>query len=165
VCQIRSDETRNAAGAPALLPYAGVGVLSAHHQLSDGRYNILVQPVGRVRLRSDVLTDRLYRVADADLLDDEPVSDEELAGGGERVRRLFGPLVGRLGTSGEAVGRALDELPPGRVPEALASVVLRGEEERQRFLAEGSPLRRAALVEEALLLLLAELSGGSAAEA
>lgn len=165
VCQIRPEEAQNAAGAPGLLPYAGVGVVTAHHLLPDGRYNILIQPVGRVRLRSDAVTDRLYRVADAELLDDEPVSAVELAAEGERVRRLFGPLVGRLGASGEAVGRALAALPPERVPEALASVVLRAEDPRQRFLAEGSPLRRAALVEEGLLLLLAELSGVSAAEA
>lgn len=165
VCQIRPDEVASAAEAPGILPYAGVGLIGAHHQLPDGRYNVLVQPVGRVRILSEEPSGKLYRVANAELLVDEPMSPGELAGEGERVRGLFTPLVGRMGKVGEGVARALASLPPERVPEALASVVLRTDDARQAFLAEGSPVRRAAMVEEAVLLLLAELAGTATAEA
>lgn len=165
VCQIRPEEADRAAGAPALLPYAGVGLLSAHRRLSDGRYNVIIQPVGRVRLLDESRSGRLYRVARAELLTDDPVSTGELVAEGERVRALFAPLAGRLGRVGDDVARALAALPAERVAEALASVVLRGDDERQRFLSEASPLRRAALVEEGILLLLAELAGPSTADA
>ncbi len=165
VCQIHPDEVSDAANSPALLPYAGVGLIGAHHELPDGRYNVLVQPVGRVRLVAEQSSDRAYRVAHAELLVDDQVAPGELAAEGDRVRGLFTPLVGRMGKVGEGVARALASLPPERVPEALASVVLRTDEPRQRFLAEPSPLRRAAMVEEAVLMLLAELTGTAAAEA
>jgi hypothetical protein len=70
-----------------------------------------------------------------------------------------------MGQVGESVARALRSLSPDRVPEAVASVVLRSDDARQRFLAENSPLVRAAMVEEAVLMLLAEVSGQVAAEA
>lgn len=163
VCQIRPDAEGE--GAPPLLSYAGVGVIGAHHALADGRYNILVQPVGRVRFLGERASDRSYRFAEAELLDDDPVDTAVLAGEGERVRALFAPLVSRMGKSGEGVARALVSLPAERVPEALASVVVRSAEARQRYLAEPNPLRRAGFVQEAVLTLLAERAVGAAAEA
>jgi Lon protease-like protein len=106
-----------------------------------------------------------YRVAIAELLEDAPGSAVELIASGERVRALFAPLVGRMGQVGEGVARALRSLPAERVPEALASVVLRSDEARQAFLAENRPAERAAMVEEAVLTLLAEVSGAETAEA
>ena len=165
VCQIRPDVTSDGAAAPALLPYAAVGLLSAHQRLPDGRYNVLVQPVGRVRLVGESPSGRLYRVAHAELLEDDTVDPAALHAEGERVRALVAPVIGRMGEAGEGVARALAALPADRVPEALSSMVVREGEARQRFLAEGSPLRRAAMVEEAVLLLLAEQSGQAGAEA
>jgi Lon protease-like protein len=165
ICQIRPEEVGAPAGAPGLLPFAGVGLVSAHHTLPDGRYNVLVQPVGRVRILGERASGKLYREAEAELLFDVPVGAAELVAEGERVRALFHPLVGRMGKVGEGVARALGSLPPERVPEALASVVIRADDARQAFLAEPSPLRRATMVEEAVLLLLAELSGAATAEA
>lgn len=165
VCQILPEDAADASVSPRILPYAGVGVIGAHQELPDGRYNVLVQPIGRVRILSCGASGLLYRTANAELLDDVVVDPAELASEGDRVRSLFTPLVGRMGEVGEGVARALRSLPPERVPEAVASVVLRTDEVRQRFLAEDNPLRRAAMVEEAVLTLLAEVSGAVAAEA
>ncbi len=165
VCQIRPSEVDDAARSPGLLPYAGVGIVGAHVELPDGRFNVLVQPVGRVRLLSDRPTEAGYRVAHAELLWDLPASDADLGAAGERVRGLFAPLIVRMGPVGEGVARALRSLPSDRVPEAVAAVVLRSVEARQLFLAEDDPFRRAARVEEAVLTLIAEFSGASMAEA
>ncbi|MDP2309384.1 MAG: LON peptidase substrate-binding domain-containing protein [Pseudomonadota bacterium] len=165
VCQVLPEDAADTTGSPRILPYAGVGIIGAHQELPDGRYNVLVQPVGRVRILSESPSGLLYRIANAELLDDIVVDPVELAVEGDRVRSLFTPLVGRMGEVGEGVARALRSLPPERVPEAVASVVLRTDDARQRFLAEDNPLHRAALVEEAVLTLLAEVSGAVAAEA
>jgi hypothetical protein len=159
------DDVRDAAGRPKMYPYTGVGVLGAHQELADGRYNILVQPLARGRIVAERLTDHPYRVAEVELLDDVVVPKTLLTSTGERVRGLFGPLLGRLGPTSEGVGRALRALPAERVPEAIASVVLRTDDARQAFLAEDDPLRRAFLVETAVLTLLGEVSLHEAAEA
>lgn len=165
VCQVRPEDATDTAGSPRVFPYAGVGIIGAHQELPDGRFNVLVQPVGRIRIVSEGASGRAYRLAQVELLDDLEVDPAELLAEGERVRGLFTPLVGRMGQVGESVARALRSLSPDRVPEAVASVVLRSDDARQRFLAENSPLVRAAMVEEAVLMLLAEVSGQVAAEA
>ncbi|MFN7145856.1 MAG: LON peptidase substrate-binding domain-containing protein, partial [Myxococcota bacterium] len=110
VCQIRPEEVADAANAPGVLPYAGVGIIGAHHELPDGRYNVLVQPLGRVRLLGERPSGKAYRIAEAQLLVDETVLPGELAAAGDRVRGLFTPLVGRMGKVGEGVARALSSL-------------------------------------------------------
>ncbi|MDP2313988.1 MAG: LON peptidase substrate-binding domain-containing protein [Pseudomonadota bacterium] len=165
VCQVNPEDAEDTAGSPRILPYAGVGIIGAHQELPDGRYNVLVQPVGRIRILTESASGLVYRVAHAQLLEDATINPAELSAEGDRVRSLFTPLVGRMGEVGEGVARALRSLPPARVPEAVASVVLRTNDARQRFLAEDNPLLRAGMVEEAVLTLLAEVSGAVAAEA
>ena len=165
VCQIHPAEVSDAPNAPRVLPFAAVGIIGGHHALPDGRFNVLVQPVGRVRIVAERATDHPYRVAEAQLLDDAEVDAGRMAVAGERVRGLFTPLVGRMGENGARVAHALAALPPERVPEALSAVVIRGADARQAFLAEPDPLRRAELVEGSILGLLAEMSGAVVAEA
>jgi uncharacterized protein len=50
-------------------PVAGMGVIVAHEKLPDGRFNILLQGLARVRLE-EVPSDRLYRLARAQILTD-----------------------------------------------------------------------------------------------
>lgn len=163
--QLCAPESTDSAGRPAILPYAAVGLIGAHQELADGRYNVLVQPLARIRILDERPSTRLYRVARAVVLADEEVPGAELSGTGDRIRNLFSPLIGRMGQVGEGVSRALRSLPPDRVAEAVASVVLRAEAVRQDFLAEDNPLRRAAMVEIAVLTLLAEVSTSQPAEA
>lgn len=165
VPQLLGDEAVDAAGRPAFHPYAAVGLIGAHQELADGRYNVLVQPLARVQIVEELLSRRLYRIGRAVVLEDEAVSEDALLGIGERVRALFSPLIARMGQVGEGVARALRSLPAGRVPEAVASVVLRSDEGRQAFLATNNPLARAAMVETAVLTLIAETSMPQAAEA
>ncbi len=157
VPQLRADDARDPLGRPAYHPYASVGVIAAHHQTEDGRYNILLQPLARVRLVEEPLSEQPYRIARAVVLHDLPVAEEELARAGEEARTLALSLVARAGGSdGEGLARALRALPAARVCDAAASVVLRDTEARQRFLAQDDPLVRAAIVREAMLTLLAE---------
>ena len=40
-------------GRPRLMPVAGAGVIEEHEKLPDGRFNILVRGVARVRIRGE----------------------------------------------------------------------------------------------------------------
>ena len=65
VCQIHPAEVQHASGTPRLLPYAGVGIIAAHEKLPDGRSNIVLQPLGRVRIDTERATDTLYQIGRA----------------------------------------------------------------------------------------------------
>jgi hypothetical protein len=153
-------------GAPPLHPYAGVGFVRMHHSLPDGRYNIFVQGLARVKLSEELAeTGHPYRVARAILLEDDPYTGDELGRVGMQLRGLIAPLLARGGERGRAFLSGLSELDPARVPDALAPMVLPDDESRQGFLRENHPLRRARMVEEKLLTAMAEGAVGTAAEA
>jgi len=123
-------------GAPPILPYAGVGILSMHHQLPDGRFNIFVQGVARVKLGSELPdAGHPYRVASAELLEDVPYEGDELGRVGMEMRGLIAPLLARAGERGTTFLAGLNELDPARVPDALAPMLLTEDDARQAFLA------------------------------
>ena len=148
VPQIREDA--GAEKAPELLPYSSVGVIGAHRRRPDGCFDILVQPLGRVRLVSEHVSDTMYRVAEAELLEDLPSDERALNRVGERIRGLFGMLV----SSNESAVRGLAQVPTERLAEVLAAHVMEDVEDRQLFLAENDPLTRALMVERSVLALV-----------
>lgn len=159
VPQIISGEEEAHLGRPSIYPYAGVGYIGAHDELPDGRYNVVVHPVARVRIFAEEEEGAYpYRVARAELLEDLPVPPGDVARVGSRVRSLFVPLIARMGAGGSVVARALMSLPAERVAEAIAPVVLQSDAARQDFLAENSPVERARSVELAVLTLVGEAS-------
>jgi len=62
-------------GKPAIHKVACLGRVIADQQLPDGRYNILLRGLQRIRLSRDLNNDKLYRVAQAELLEDNPPDD------------------------------------------------------------------------------------------
>lgn len=163
--QIRAGEEPAHLGRPGLYPYAGVGRIAAHQELPDGRYNIVVEPVGRVRILQELAADTPWRVVEAELLPERGAEVARLAEIGRRLRGLFGPLAARAGERGEAIERMMQQIPAERVAEAIAPWVLADSDVRQDYLAEDDAVRRAQRVESGVLQLLAEtgLTGGGEA--
>jgi Lon protease-like protein len=58
------------AGKPAIHPVACVGRVVAEQALDDGRYNILLRGVARVRIVEEVASTKQYRVAQFEQLDE-----------------------------------------------------------------------------------------------
>ncbi len=56
---------------PPISSYACLGKIIAHHRLPDGRYNLLLLGVGRVRIDEELQPLRSFRQANVELLDDE----------------------------------------------------------------------------------------------
>ena len=55
---------------PPIEPVACLGEIIVDQQLPDGRYNLLLKGVSRIRIGEEVPTDRLYRTARVDLIAD-----------------------------------------------------------------------------------------------
>jgi len=156
VPQILEEEEAGHLDTPALYPYAAVGRITTHRLLPDGRYNIVVEPVARVRLVKELESATPYRVFEAELLLDAEGDTPKVDAVGRRLIGLLGPVLAGLGPRGAALSKGLQALPSGRVPAAVAPLVVQGAMPRQEYLAENDQVRRAQLVETMLLTRLAE---------
>ena len=58
-------------GRPPVRPLCGLGEVVAHEALDDGRSNILIRGLARVRILDELPPDRSYRIVNYQLLDDE----------------------------------------------------------------------------------------------
>lgn len=67
-------------GRPPISEYACLGKVITYHRLEDGRYNVLLLGVRRVRLVNELEPVRSFRRAEVELLDDcyEGVSEHEI---------------------------------------------------------------------------------------
>ena len=97
-----------------------------------------------------------YRVFEAELLLDAEGDTPKVDAVGRRLIGLLGPVLAGLGPRGAALSKGLQALPSGRVPAAVAPLVVQGAVPRQEYLAENDQVRRAQLVETMLLTRLAE---------
>ena len=161
---VEGDETDHL-GAPALYPYAAVGEIVAHHELPDGRFNIVIEPHGRVRLVTELSSATPYRVFEADLLPEENDDEARLVPAGKRLLALMAPALSGMGERGESMRKGLGQLDPARIPEALAPLLVQGASARQEYIANNDRIHRAGLVELAALTLIAESRPGTVGEA
>jgi Lon protease-like protein len=65
-------------GRPPLHPVACLGRILAEQRLDDGRYNLLLRGLRRVRLLDEIPSDTLYRTAHVELLADQPPADDKV---------------------------------------------------------------------------------------
>jgi Lon protease-like protein len=62
---------------PALHSIACLGRIMAEQPLDDGRFNILLRGLARVRLVREITSKKLYRTAKVEVLVETPIDDEE----------------------------------------------------------------------------------------
>ena len=67
------------ADKPALHSIACVGRILADQRLDDGRFNLLLRGLARVRLIKEISSKKLYRSARVELLHDSPITNEDCA--------------------------------------------------------------------------------------
>ncbi len=63
--------------SPPIHPVVCLGRVEQEQRLPDGRFNLMLQGLIRVRIRDEVKTDRPYRVAHVELIEDDPVPSEK----------------------------------------------------------------------------------------
>lgn len=65
----------NYAGSPALYSVACLGQVVADQKLEDGRYNLLLRGLSRIRLVEEIVHSKQYRKARVELLVEVPLAD------------------------------------------------------------------------------------------
>jgi Lon protease-like protein len=107
-------QPRDEAEPPALFDVGCVGRIVGSELLDDGRYNIVLEGVGRFRVLREVSTDTPYRQVDADQAGFDEGDDDEPLGIAQRAEleqesRRYADALG-YAVDWEAVGRLDDEM-------------------------------------------------------
>jgi uncharacterized protein len=136
------------------VPLESVGCLGRiiqHDRLADGRFNILLLGRKRIRLLREISTEKLYRLAEVEILEDQPAALPESPARAE----LIG-LFRRLFKSQRKLDPDLDELLSKPVPLGLLADIITHALDlppalKQKLLAENSVDRRVDTIRSLLL--------------
>jgi ATP-dependent Lon protease len=127
-------------GRPVFEPVAGVGLIVEHESLDDGRSNILLQGVARVRLH-ELPQEGLFRRARAEVLHEvqAPVDPRDLA----VLVQVAGSFVVQVRARNPASNlRMPPDVHGTKLLDAIAQDLVVDARERQRLLEELDPRER-----------------------
>jgi Lon protease-like protein len=146
-------------GRPPVFDVCGAAVIEDHRELADGRYDIVVRGVGRVRILNEHPPVQKYRVVNAELLVDLPIAPKLAAAFHERLRALWPTLSPHLPESARdlaAFCRGTED--SGVLSDKLASSFFGDPELTQRLLDELDPTERLRIVTDTLQEIAERLS-------
>ncbi len=121
-------------GRPPVFNICGVGRIIAHEPLADGRSNILLQGVARVRILSEwPPKEEPYRVVRADLLADLSGPEDQTS---ERTLRILTQeLAAKIPSGGDVLKGLLDaQTDLGALTDVLAGTLVLDPDDRQKLL-------------------------------
>jgi hypothetical protein len=126
-------------GRPPMQPMMCAGIIIWDEQVEEGRYNILLQGVCRVRLAAEVTGEKAYREVAAEVLPDLPYAGPEE----ERLRQAVFELAGRVPPSfAETLLPVAARALGGTLADVVASAIVPEAERRQELLGELDVKRR-----------------------
>jgi len=139
--------------SPPMFEVAGFGKILRYEPLADGRANIVLLGLGRIRISNELHSDALYRIAEGRLLND--VLPERgpgaVATSVARLRMMLAQILGGRPELAERMAplmhKEMDEIP---FVNALAHLVLPDVDARQRFLELDSVVDRIERIETLL---------------
>lgn len=150
---LRPDEETNYDDLPAIESVACLGQIVWHEQLLDGKYNLRLRGLARVRIVEELMTDRLYRMARVEpIVETAPADLNEL----RRLRQGLADAVLPRFDADSPARRQLQELfegemPLGQVCDVLSYALPLPIEFKQSMLAEPRAERRAVALAELLI--------------
>ena len=113
---------------PPIAAVACLGRIDHHEELADGRFNLRVRGLARIKLIEEVRTDRPYRIARSEPMPDVVLQAAALAPNVEDVAMGAGHLVGRGGMNIEILSHtmgAASERRASRLPDAAEQPIRR----------------------------------------
>ena len=151
---------------PPLRAVCGAGIIEAEERLEDGRYDIVVRGVARVRLLEELPPSRLYREFKAEILEDvlpaggARALSSELEGLRQLVFELSTKLPRESGATqlAEAVAQMKE---PSAIVDLVAAAAVSDPDARQRALEELDVAKRLELVLEEVAGVVLVLSHGT----
>jgi len=126
-------------GRPPVSPFACLGKIVTHHRLEDGRYNLLLLGVHRIRLVREVEPPRCYRQAAVELLEDcyHGISSHDLEKMNHDLLEAFQRVLPASCQGAEQLPELLSENAPlGLLTDLAAYTLPLGIEMKQQLLAE-----------------------------
>lgn len=147
-------------GRPPICKTFSVGKIIDAEKLDDGRFNVLLEGLFRVRLIEEYPT-KPYRTARVRVLQEPPIDLQRatVAGLMKDIRTLAGHLTRLLPQTKEAIQSALASHPhPLVVAGQLASALVLDAYDRQSILEQDDPVRRLNLILIQLRNLVQQLS-------
>jgi uncharacterized protein len=153
--------TADTLGSPPIETVGCLGRIIQHERLPAGRFNFLLLGRKRVRLRRELPGETLYRIAEAEIVEDDYASEPEEPRRSE-LTRLVRQVFARQGELEPDLAALLDNpLPLGVLTDIVAHALSLPVELKQKLLAETRVPRRA----DTLLQVVGQLSqsGGRAA--
>lgn len=152
VPRLRTGWERNYHERPAIHSIAGFGRIARHQALEDGRWNILVAGLGRVRIDVELEGRRPYRVARATLLDEGRFPREGVVALRALALQVVAADLPRPADLDRLLGK---EMSDALFVDMLAHVALRDADDRQRYLEAPTARDRLAQVTALLAEILA----------
>lgn len=130
-------------GAPPVFPVCGVGRITEYARLPDGRFNIVVLGLGRVRIIEELRSEH-YRVARVQALSHRLPQPPLVA---EALRTELSKLVRRTaphlaGPAKELESRLRSAANAGEFADIVAGTLIEDPDERQSLLEELDPTQR-----------------------
>ncbi|MCP3099735.1 LON peptidase substrate-binding domain-containing protein [Myxococcus sp. K15C18031901] len=126
-------------GRPPMQTMMCAGVIAWDEEVEDGRFNILLQGITRIRMLSELPGDKAYREVRAQVLPDAPYQGPEE----ERLRQAVFELAGRVPpTFAENLLPVAARATGGMLADVVASAIVPEAERRQALLVELDVKRR-----------------------
>lgn len=146
---------------PAIHPVAGLGRIVADQLLPDGRYNLLLRGLTRLRIIEELPCDAPFRRARVDVLDDAATTDvDELMALRGALADLMLPRVNSGASREQLLSLFKGELPLGHLCDVLSFALPLPPEVKQALLEETIVPARARL----LMGAFAAVTGGAVAD-
>lgn len=130
-------------GAPPLFELCGAGQITEYTRLPNGRYNLVLQGLGRVRLLEELRSEP-YRVARAEMVLDHGRESKAVADTlrAELLKVLRRATPNLAGPAKNIESRLRSVTDPGDCADILAGTLVEDPDERQALLEELDPCRR-----------------------
>lgn len=164
VVRLRPGFEKDYDGRPPVFEVAGMGEVVQSQALPDGRFNLLVRGLSRVRIERELPPDMPYRLISARALHDE-YSGADLGIARAALEALADRLAAVLPQGGDILRQVVrDAREPGALADVLAASVIVEPNARQDLLETLDVGDRLQKVSDAVAELLRRLPGPKSSE-
>jgi Lon protease-like protein len=147
VARLKPGYEASYAARPPVYEICGVGRVVNDQALPDGRYNILLEGVGRVRILEEHPPEQPFRIVRAEALHDRTTDPLLAAAWQQELTRLWSVLGPHLPPALRDLGGITREArDAGGFADCLAAAVVANPDESQRLLEELDPGERLRLL-------------------
>lgn len=137
VMRLKRPKEITTSGMPAFEAIGGAGFLLHHQELPDGRYNILLEGAGRIRVVEELETEHGYRVGRAELLSEDRSNQQIINALMTTLRGCVVGLQAHYQRLSEALARTMNNVQdPGALSDTIASIIISDPDHRQQLLEE-----------------------------